>query len=223
MGGWGGTAPPAGLLSPRVPALSAPLAWTPFPAGFLCLWTQRSPAPRGFPCPSSVNERQLSAPASPTRLPRFLSTLLSSALQSACIYSVYCFFLQHVEGFCGCCSQHLTHCQESDLTQRLNSIKNPSVGETPLSPALDCEPLGGRTKAESCLEGTLHSGAIPTPHPINMLAPRPSHIPKSSSSLGWGWGSPPEDCLSHDPLGWQRTWHSPCLPRELRHPGNSLC
>lgn len=68
-GGRGGTAPPAGLLSPRVLALSAPLAWTPFPAGFLCLWTQRSPPPWGFPCPSSVNERLPSAPASPTHLP----------------------------------------------------------------------------------------------------------------------------------------------------------
>lgn len=71
-----------------------------------------------------------SAPAFPTCLLRFLSTFLSSAPQDACIYSVYCFLLQDVEGFCGCCSQHLTHCKESDLTQRLHSIHSHTVGES---------------------------------------------------------------------------------------------
>lgn len=192
---------------------SVPLTWTPFPQasaargrkGHLLLGA--SPAhPLHLP----------SAPVSPTH-PSDFSPPSCLVLH---VYSVYCFFLQDVEGFCGCCSQHLTHCKESDLTQRLLSNSH-TVDEGPLLPALDCELLEGSTRAESCLESTPHSGAIPTPHSISMLAPRASHIPRSSSSLGWG--SPPGDSLSHDPLGWQRTWPSPCLPRELRHPGNSLC
>ena len=55
---------------------SVPLTWTPFPAGFHCPWMQRSPSPRGFPCPSSAPVLCPCVSHSPLR---FLSIFLSSA------------------------------------------------------------------------------------------------------------------------------------------------